>query len=175
MVGHEAVGLAPAHLNSAKRTTLHIAEQHREQLALAGVSELSVPDVSWLTSDVSRFALNAPFALLVPGSARGRLRARWPENHYLTLIQRLINKGITPVLIGDKDEHDLLYSIAAKQPGVKNLCGEPRWKTSPALPARRFWPWVTTPAPCTSLPRQAVRLSCCSPTPPTLPSTPPGP
>ena len=128
----------------------HSYENLKIQLALAGIQNVGLPDVSWLQADVSeilgrvnavRSASREPrsegvstegakgggtppsYALLVPGGAPHRLDKRWPVASYAQLCQTFIHKNIAPLLIGTKAEEDALNAIAAQVPQAINLCG----------------------------------------------------
>lgn len=119
------------------RHTKHSLENFRIQLALAGIHDIGMPDVSWmdevlspeslvvskgsLTTHDSR--LTTPFALLVPGGAAHRPEKRWPAEQFASLATELASKGITPVLIGTGAEAMALESIAARVPAAINLGG----------------------------------------------------
>ncbi|MGI4851573.1 MAG: glycosyltransferase family 9 protein [Janthinobacterium lividum] len=95
-----------------------------DQLKMAGLPlntlEIS-PDMSWLKTDVSKFALPKKYVLLVPGSSRGGIVKRWPITGYIDLAKALITDGITPVLIGGDDEKEVLEHIASDAPLCLNL------------------------------------------------------
>jgi ADP-heptose:LPS heptosyltransferase len=119
------------------RHTKHALENLRIQLALAGIHEVGMPDVSWLMGDINAIMdtigthrmvpmgekLN-DCALLVAGGAAHRPEKRWPAEQYASLAQELASKGIRPVLIGTAAEAEALNSIAARVPAAINLCGK---------------------------------------------------
>ncbi|MBN8530636.1 MAG: glycosyltransferase family 9 protein [Alphaproteobacteria bacterium] len=105
-----------------ERTRMHTLDRQREQLGIAGITEVPEPDVSWLTGDISAFSLPSSYTLLVPGCSPHRLMKRWPKKHFSDFAGWLINQNITPVLIGTKHERDLLDAIAAACPKAINLC-----------------------------------------------------
>ncbi len=100
---------------------MHIMERHKEMLALAGIEEVPAPDLSFMAAEVGRFALVAPFALLVPGSSPHRLVKRWPGESFIELARDLDGEGITPVLIGGAPEQDLIRSISAACPAARQV------------------------------------------------------
>jgi len=102
----------------------HIAEREAAQLAAAGVGPIELPDLSFLDTDLGRFALTPPFALLVPGSAPHRPAKRWPAAHFAELARELAAQGATPVLLGTKAEARELAEIARACPAARDLCGE---------------------------------------------------
>ena len=63
-----ARGASHPHANPA-RDHMHTIERQAEQLQMAGIAEVPLPDVGWADADVSRFALPLHTALLVPGGA----------------------------------------------------------------------------------------------------------
>jgi ADP-heptose:LPS heptosyltransferase len=127
-------------------TAKHALENIRGQLAIAGINDVGMPDVSWLEEDVSELdpALrnvseslaagvsgNAAkgeslpsIALLVAGGAAHRPEKRWPTEQYASLAAELVARGITPVLVGTKAEAAALDSIATRVPQAINLCGK---------------------------------------------------
>ena len=117
-----AAGSSHPHANP-KRDFLHTIERQREQLAVAGIMDVPLADVSWAEADVRRFALKQSYVLLVPGGSTHRPEKRWPSGRFAALARRLVAAGITPVLLGTRDEAQLLKSIAAAAIGTKNLGG----------------------------------------------------
>ncbi len=104
--------------------TLHIADRESAQLALAGIRRPPIPDLSFLTAEISRFALSKPYALLVPGGAPHRPAKRWPVEHYAKLASTLVKAGVTPVLLGSEAEAKDLARICKICPSSRNLCGD---------------------------------------------------
>lgn len=110
--------------DNPERDSLHTIERQREQLAAAGVGDVPLPDVSWVAADGARFNVKPPYLLLVPGGSAHRPEKRWPAERFAALARRLIAAGITPVLLGARDEAALLDSIAAAAPGARSLAGQ---------------------------------------------------
>ena len=133
------------------RHTKHALTNLGIQLGIAGISNVGMPDVSWLSVsshqslvaskeeissakdlpkalpallETGDWRLETPFALLVPGGAAHRPEKRWPAEQYASLAQELASKGIRPLLIGTKAEAEALDSIAARVPAAINLCGK---------------------------------------------------
>ncbi len=115
----------------------HSLENLRLQLTIAGIRDVGMPELDWLTADIHDITpligthravpqgeqLNA-FALLVPGGAAHRPEKRWPAEQHASLAQELLAKGIRPVLIGTEAEAEALNSITTRVPGVINLVGK---------------------------------------------------
>lgn len=118
-----ARGCSHPHDNS-DRGLMHTRERQAEQLALAGIAQVPEPDLSWADADIDRFAVKAPYALLVPGGAPHRPAKRWPAERYAALANRLMAEGITPVLLGARAEQGILQLIAHDAPGAVNLCAK---------------------------------------------------
>ncbi len=102
----------------------HIMVRHAHMLALAGIPNVPPPDLSFLRADVSRFALEGPYALLVPGSSAHRLVKRWPADRFAELARMLTRDGITPVLIGGAIESNVMRTIVELCPMAHDLCGQ---------------------------------------------------
>jgi ADP-heptose:LPS heptosyltransferase len=83
-----------------KRGDMHTVDRQAEQLNMAGIENVPAPSLDWLKADVSRFGIDAPYLLLVPGGSAHRPEKRWPVRAYTELARRLVVRGVTPVLIG---------------------------------------------------------------------------
>lgn len=122
----EWVGIAPGcshQHNTPERTGLHTVERQRQQLAVAGIAPLPLPNMSWLTADISHFKLPARFALIIAGGSSHRPGKRWPASHYGDVCNWMRGKGITPVLIGTTAESAVLSTIESFCPEAINLMG----------------------------------------------------
>lgn len=103
---------------------LHDIDRQYAQLAVAGITERPAVDLSWSSADVGRFALPARIALLVPGSSAHRPGKRWPADRYGALARWLVEKGITPVVVGTASEAPLVLPIRAAAPDTIDLTGQ---------------------------------------------------
>jgi ADP-heptose:LPS heptosyltransferase len=103
---------------------MHTIERQAEQLALAGIGHVAPTDVSWLTADVDRFALPAPYVLLSPGASQGHAEKRWPAERYAALARDLAARGVTPVILGTATEADAAATILAACPAARSLIGQ---------------------------------------------------
>ena len=121
-VGH---ALFASHRNSSGgRTAVHALDGHAQTLARAGITDVRPDDLSWMASDVERFHLPAPYALLAPGCAPGHPEKRWPATRYGAVAAALATRGITAVIIGTQDEADLARAIQAVCPQAVDLTGQ---------------------------------------------------
>lgn len=123
----EWVGIAPGcshHHNTPERTTLHTVERQKQQLAVAGIAPLPAPDVAWLKAPINNFNLPERYALIISGGSSHRPGKRWPAIHYGTLCNWLVEKGITPVLIGTLAEGAVISTIENICPQAINLLGK---------------------------------------------------
>lgn len=122
-----ARGCSHPHANP-KRDSLHTIERQAEQLSLAGITEVPPLDLAALDlgdgGDVSRFGLAGPYVLVAPAGAAHRPGKRWPKEHFAALARTVVEKDMTPVLLGTAAEKALLAEIAAQCPGARNLAGE---------------------------------------------------
>lgn len=110
--------------NNSKRDFMHTIERQAEQLKIAGIDELSAPDLSWVESDVSRFNLPEKYALFVAGGAMHRPEKRWSAEKFAELGQRLLKKSITPVLLGTTSEKSVIDVIRESCPNAVSLAGQ---------------------------------------------------
>ena len=83
-----------------KRDDMHTVDRQAEQLAMAGIADVPAPSLDWVRADVSRFGIEKPYVLMVPGGSAHRPEKRWPVGSYTELARRLVAKCVTPVLIG---------------------------------------------------------------------------
>lgn len=107
--------------NSPERTKGHAFDGHVQTLALAGIKNIEIDTLDWITEDLSQFALNPPYALLVIGSSPQHPQKRWPASHYSALAQELQTRGIQPVLIGGRAEQQIAQDITAACKEAINL------------------------------------------------------
>lgn len=105
-----------------ERHSRHALDNLQRQLQLAGI-EAEQPDVSWLGGDVFAIKPEGLFALLVPGGAPHRPDKRWPAEQYAALAQELVERRVTPLLLGTSAEREALDAIAARVPQAVNLGG----------------------------------------------------
>ncbi len=106
------------------RAKMHTLDRQREQLAAIGLSDIPPPDLSWLSTDVARFNLKPPYAILVPGGSAHRPAKRWPASYYAEAAAYAYKEGITPILIGAGADAAAVNEIAAKCPFAVNLLNQ---------------------------------------------------
>ncbi len=135
----EWVGVVPGcshRYHQPSNEVLHICEREAQQLALAGVPRPGLPDLGFLDADLTAFDLPERFALLVPGGSAHRPGKRWPAQRYAALAGQLLDRQITPLLLGAEAERAEIAAIAAAAPGARDLCGRTSLEAIAAL-ARR--------------------------------------
>ncbi|MBL6929339.1 MAG: glycosyltransferase family 9 protein [Rhodospirillales bacterium] len=118
-----ARGCSHPHANK-KRDMMHTIERQAEQLRVAGIETFPAPDFSWVEADIAKFGLPPRYALLVPGGAPHRPAKRWPVERYGELAVWLDRQGILPVLIGTRDEGEILAAIYEACPQCRSLAGQ---------------------------------------------------
>ncbi len=118
-----AKGCSHPHANP-NRDFMHTVERQAEQLAVAGIADVPAPSLADIESDVSKFALAAPYALIAPGGAPHRPEKRWPAENFREIARSLAATGVTPVAIGGAAERTLCEEALAGVPGARNLAGE---------------------------------------------------
>lgn len=129
-------GIVPgcSHYHHYKRPTLtHTIDRQTEQLAIAGISPVPPSDLGFMQGDIARFELPETFALLVPGSSARMAVKRWPAANYAELAERLVARGITPVILGGPEEADAIHVIAERCPTAISLAGQTSIFDIPAL------------------------------------------
>jgi ADP-heptose:LPS heptosyltransferase len=118
-----ARGASHPHANP-QRDFMHTLDRQADQLAMAGIGTVPAPDLSWAAADIARFSLPPNFMLLVPGGAAHRLDKRWPAAHYAQLAAIIAQHGITPVVIGGRDEAEVTQAVSRGIPLARDLAGQ---------------------------------------------------
>jgi ADP-heptose:LPS heptosyltransferase len=113
-----AKGCSHPHANP-RRDAMHIVDSQAEQLRMAGIADVPPSDVSWLTSDVSRYHLPSPYVLMILGGSQHRPEKIWPADRFGQLARQLVRKRYLPVLIGTEPERPLADA-------VRGVCNEAR-------------------------------------------------
>lgn len=114
----------------------HICEREADQLALAGVPRPGLPDLSFLTADLTSLDLPPDYTLLVPGGSAHRPGKRWPAERYAALARHLLDQGSIPLLLGAAAEQAEIAAIAEAAPGARDLCGRTSLEALAALGRR---------------------------------------
>ncbi len=109
--------------NTPERTTLHTVERQRQQLAIAGITDMPPPDISWLKAGIGHFHLPERYALIIAGGSEHRQGKRWPAHNYGTICAWLVSHGITPLLIGTRSEVAVISTIETLCDKAINLLG----------------------------------------------------
>lgn len=119
-----ASGASHPHIDPQRRH-MHAFDIHAAQLQIAGIHDIPPPDLTWLDDEkIGTLDLPPAFVLFVPGSAPHRPAKRWPSALYGALARKLADKGITPVIIGVKEEKHLAREIKAICPQARDLTGQ---------------------------------------------------
>jgi ADP-heptose:LPS heptosyltransferase len=131
----EWVGIAKgaSHRNTSPDRSKGLAFYgHVQTLSLAGITDIEIDPLEWMTADTSAFNLPERYALIVPGSAPNRPEKRWPAEYYAAICDDLVAIDITPVLVGSEAERETLDLISNKRPLI-NLAGRTVLMDIPAL------------------------------------------
>lgn len=118
-----AMGCSHPHANP-DRDRMHTVERQREQLAVAGIAEVPMADLSWANADLTKFSLPARYAILVPGGSPHRMDKWWPAGRYAHLAKRLSRGHVTPILVGTREEIRLHSAIVSATPTARSLAGQ---------------------------------------------------
>lgn len=117
------------------RESMHTLDRLADQLYEAGIAEqhpigaAPLPDLSWVRmsqKDPPRlqpayFGLKQPYGLIIPGASVHRPEKRWPAERFGELAKRIIERGVTPAIIGHHDEKEAAAAILRVEPRAKNL------------------------------------------------------
>ncbi len=137
-----AKGCSHPHANP-DRVQMHTVERQREQLAMAGIGDVPLTDLSFALgptrTDISGLGFNLrgePFALLVPGGSAHRPKKRWPARNYAALAAALAARGIRPVILGTEAEREAAEEILGGCLSAVSLIGKTDFLQIAALGGR---------------------------------------
>jgi ADP-heptose:LPS heptosyltransferase len=117
------------------REAMHTFERQRDQLRIAGISAVPAPEIGFLTGRAVE-GLPARFAMIVPGAAPSRPGKKWPADRFGALANVLVARGLTPVVVGAKDDAALAQQICAACPGAVDFTGRTRMEDVFAVAAQ---------------------------------------
>lgn len=123
----EWVGAArgASHRNASKtRSAGQAFDGHVQTLGLVGINDIRIDAMNWAVGDVSRFNLQQPYILLVPGCAPAHPEKRWPAEKYGALARLVEKWGFQPVVIGTGADRDAAETICHLWPNSVNLNGQ---------------------------------------------------
>ena len=105
---------------NSDRNKIHTIERHKIQLAEIGIKNIKLSDLSWVKS-TNNFEINKPYLLLSPGASSHRPKKRWPENNYVEIAKKFIQKRITPIILGNSEDLEIGNFISMNTNGCINL------------------------------------------------------
>lgn len=108
--------------NNIDRVNMHTIDRHREQLEIAGLSNIPNPNLSWVSTNIEKFNIIEPYGVLVPGGSSHRSSKRWPSEYYVELSRWLQTFGIQPVIVGTEEDKKLAEPLIST--GAMNLTGK---------------------------------------------------
>ncbi|MBI3440101.1 MAG: glycosyltransferase family 9 protein [Proteobacteria bacterium] len=113
------------------RGQTHPLDRYAAQLQTAGISVAGdfVPELNWVRSalrDPPRlqadfFGIRGRYVLMLPRGSDADANRRWAQEKYVELARRLVRRGVTPVVLGGPEDRPIGATIAAAEPGAKNL------------------------------------------------------
>lgn len=118
---------------SPDRTRGHAFDGHIQTLAQAGITDVHIDTLDWLTGRIDSFDLPERYVLIVPGAAPARPLKRWPAKHYGALCRQLMDRDLTPVLIGGEHEVAIARDIRRYCPEAIDLSDQTAVTDLPAL------------------------------------------
>lgn len=104
------------------KNQLHIYDRFYTQMQLLGIKtdrDSLVPSLEWVNEQFPLAPSISKYALLIPGSSPVALKKRWPADSYTQVSVYLVRQGITPIIIGGKEEQGLARLI---QQGCPEAC-----------------------------------------------------
>lgn len=116
-----------------ERSAGHAFFGHAQTLALAGIGDVTLDKLDWMTGSIEGFGLKTPYVILVPGSSPQNPEKRWPPENFRMLAGKLIRNGYHPVLLGTAAEADVNVQISRGMEDVTDLTGKTSLFDLPAL------------------------------------------
>ncbi|MBU6236134.1 MAG: glycosyltransferase family 9 protein [Alphaproteobacteria bacterium] len=118
-----AKGASHAVPDDGARKSKHVFQALVDQLAVAGITPVSVDTLEWIEADTSGLDVPPRYALVVAGCSAKHLAKRWPHERYAEVCGWFAARGVTPVLLGTKDEADVTAAIKTACPVALDLTG----------------------------------------------------
>ncbi len=106
------------------RVKLHTVERQKKQLEIVGISKIENIDLKFLNADLKKFKLPEKVAIIVPGGSKKRREKRWNLNHFQEIINYLSDIKIIPVIVGGKDEKEIVNKLNIQKCNCINLVGK---------------------------------------------------
>lgn len=132
----EWVGVAKgaSHRNtSPTRTAGKAFDGHVQTLGLAGIQNVTPDTLEWMKPSQDFSHLPKPYALMVPGGSPKHPKKRWPADYFARLSQMISDKGLTPIIIGTKDEEAEAQTILNANHRAISLVAKTSLMDIPAL------------------------------------------
>lgn len=126
-----AIGRRVPWYGTTKFANQRVISHHKSQhvfwadahVVMAAGTGTPQPDaLAWAPGQTARFGLPDKFALVVPGCSANNQHKRWP--YYVDVCHWLVEKGVTPVLIGTSAEKEVTDALFAAQPACLDLNGQ---------------------------------------------------
>jgi len=102
------------------RNKIHTIERHKIQLAEIGIKNIKLSDLSWVRN-TNNFKIKKPYVLFSPGASLHRSKKRWPEQNYVKIAKKFLQKQITPVILGNSQDLEIANFISMNATGCINL------------------------------------------------------
>ena len=108
---------------NSNRNKIHTIERHKQQLAVIGINNVKISDLSWVKNSKD-FEIQKPYILICPGASSHRPRKRWPEKNYAEIARKFLRKGIIPVIVGEKQDKEIADFICMNATGSLDLINQ---------------------------------------------------
>ncbi|MEI8320693.1 MAG: glycosyltransferase family 9 protein [Alphaproteobacteria bacterium] len=102
----------------------HIITMNQEQLEKAHIKNVPLPNLDWMKAPISGLQLPKKYFLLVPGCSPTQPHKRWNAQGYAAVATYLKEKKITPIILGTKDEKEVIDRLVKLAPYCLNLMGK---------------------------------------------------
>lgn len=106
----------------------HVTEGLNNQLKMLGINILFKPNLEWLIEENEKNILDTsivkPYVIIIPGSSKSGIYKRWSINNYSKVINLLVEKNYTILLVGSNQDKDTILPISKNCPKAKNYIGK---------------------------------------------------
>ncbi len=109
--------------NNPKRNKIHTIERHKYQLKEIGITNIKLSNFSWV-KDKKKIKIKKQFVLFSTGASLHRIKKKWSEMNYVTLAKIFLKKGITPVILGNYEDTEIINFICMNTNGCVNLVNQ---------------------------------------------------
>ena len=101
----------------------HVVEGLSNQIELLNINTSRKPHLEWFNDKPYDFSNinNDQFIIINPGCSKHSIQKRWPPENFAYVCSYLVSKKILPIVIGSKEDAEVIDAILKKEKNILNL------------------------------------------------------